>query len=272
MIDVISKRCEHEGCTSQPVFNTEGATRGRFCKPHALPGMVDVKNKRCEHEGCTSQPVFNTEGATRGRFCKTHALLGMVNVVSKRCATPNCGIYVKNKYDGYCLRCFIYLFPDEPVSRGYKTKERTVFEFLFSHFPDKTLIADKRVIDSCSQRRPDIYIDMATHVVMVECDENQHANYDCSCEHRRIAELWQDVGQRSLVFVRFNPDEYTKADESKVASCWGTDGKGMPRVKKCKTAEWEQRLQCLLESVSYWIANIPGRSIEVVELYYDGFC
>ena len=43
---------------------------------------------------------------------------------------------------------------------------------------------------------------------MVEVDENQHNNYDCSCENKRLMELAQDLGHRSMVVIRFNPDAY----------------------------------------------------------------
>ena len=43
---------------------------------------------------------------------------------------------------------------------------------------------------------------------IVEIDENQHIEYDCSCENKRIMELSQDVGHRPIIFIRFNPDDY----------------------------------------------------------------
>ena len=85
-----SKRCEHEGCTSQPAFNLPTERRGRFCKDHKLEGMVDVHSKRCEHEGCTSQPAFNLPTERRGRFCGSHRQVGMVNVRKKTCAMCKC--------------------------------------------------------------------------------------------------------------------------------------------------------------------------------------
>jgi hypothetical protein len=35
-------------------------------------GMVDVKNKTCENPGCTTRPVYNVRGQTKGRFCFEH--------------------------------------------------------------------------------------------------------------------------------------------------------------------------------------------------------
>jgi hypothetical protein len=88
MVDVRSKRCEHEGCTSlNPRFNVPTERRGRFCSQHKLEGMVDVRSKRCEHEGCTSlNPRFNVPTERRGRFCGSHRLPGMINIHTKKCA------------------------------------------------------------------------------------------------------------------------------------------------------------------------------------------
>jgi uncharacterized linocin/CFP29 family protein len=89
MVDVKSKRCEHEGCKLRPYFDIEGG-KGRFCKAHCLDGMVDVKNKRCEHGGCKSlNPAFDVEGG-KGRFCKAHCLDGMIDVKHKRCEYEGC--------------------------------------------------------------------------------------------------------------------------------------------------------------------------------------
>ena len=85
-----SCKCKYDGCTSYPVFNVSGETKGRFCSQHKEVGMVDVKNKRCEYDGCTSRPVFNVSGETKGRFCSGHKEVGMVDVKNKRCEHDGC--------------------------------------------------------------------------------------------------------------------------------------------------------------------------------------
>lgn len=50
----------------------------------------------------------------------------MINVKNKRCQTPLCYTLITNKYDGYCLYCFIHLFPNKPITRNYKTKEKYI--------------------------------------------------------------------------------------------------------------------------------------------------
>jgi hypothetical protein len=87
-------------------------------------------------------------------------------------------------------------------------------------------------------------------------------------------ELSQDVGHRPLVFIRFNPDEYVNADGDDVSSCWGINRKGFSVIKKKKQHEWNERLSVLEEITEYWLAHCPGKTVEVIQLYYDeqDFC
>ncbi|ORZ29951.1 hypothetical protein BCR44DRAFT_23414 [Catenaria anguillulae PL171] len=90
MVNVKSKRCQFDECTKIPAFNTEGSNQRRFCAQHKTPEMVDVKNKRCQFDGCTKQPIFNTEGSSKARFCAQHKTPEMVDVKSKQCQFDGC--------------------------------------------------------------------------------------------------------------------------------------------------------------------------------------
>jgi hypothetical protein len=232
--------------------------------------MVDVKNKTCIYEGCKKQPTYNTDGGTKALYCSTHKQEGMVNIKCVTCKSEWCRTIVQEKYDGYCLYCYMHLFPDKPVSRNYKTKEFAVVEFVKSTFPDHTWIADKTIHGGCSKRRPDLVLDVGYQVVIVEIDENQHMDYDCSCENKRIMELSKDIGHRPIVFIRFNPDDYAEKDRQ-VSSCWGANKKGVCIVKKSKKEEWKNRLTALETQITYWIqpANATHKTIETIELFYD---
>ena len=69
--------------------------------------------------------------------------------------------------------------------------------------------------------------------IIVEIDENQHIDYDCSCENKRMMELSQDVGHRPIIFIRFNPDDYMKGNK-KISSCWVNNKQGKCNIKKGK--------------------------------------
>ena len=300
MVDVISKTCLE--CKKQPVFNNEGETKALYCSTHKKEGMVNVINKTCLE--CRKIPVFNNEGETKALYCSTHKKEGMVNVINKTCLECNvrpafnkegetnalycsahkkkgmvdvkhpscksswCTTLVKEKYDGYCLFCYMNLFPDKPVSRNYKTKEYSVVEYVKTKFPNHNWIADKIVSGGCSKRRPDLLLDLLYQIVIIEVDENQHTDYDCSCQNKRIMELSQDLGHRPIVFIRFNPDDYKK-DGTNVSSCWGQDKKGICVVKKSKKNEWTQRLNALEEQINYWLENTTNKTIETIQLFYD---
>jgi hypothetical protein len=196
----------------------------------------------------------------------------MIDVIHTRCKTLLCDTIVSKKYKGYCLRCFIYLFPDQPTTRNYKTKERVVVEYILEYFKDSkyTWVADKTVKESCSKRRPDLILDLGYQVIIIEIDENQHVDYDCSCQNKRTMEISQDVGHRPIIFIRFNPDGYFSGD-TKITSCWGPDGKGICVVKKSKKDEWAIRLKMLSNQIKYWVnpINKTNKTVEVIQLYYD---
>jgi hypothetical protein len=270
MINVKDKTCNHENCKKIPTFNFEGETTALFCSTHKLDGMVNIRSKTCNHENCKKQPSYNYEEETTALYCSTHKLDGMVDIVNKTCKTPLCPTIVQKKYDGYCMFCYMNLFPDKPVSRNYKTKEQSVVEHIKNKFNEYEWIADKRIQDGCSKRRPDLLLDLGYQVIIIEVDENQHIDYDCSCENKRIMELSQDVGHRPIIFIRFNPDDYTNKEQN-ITSCWDINGNGVCVIKKSKKNEWNERLSALENQINYWInpENKTNKTIDIIQLFYD---
>ena len=268
MIDVHNKICLK--CTKLACFNKKGEKRALFCNEHKETEMINIYSQTCLK--CDVRPVFNTIGQKNPLYCATHKLSGMVDVKSKTCKSELCFTQVRDKYDGYCMRCYMNLFPDKPVFRNYKTKEYAVVEHVKTKFKDFTWVADRKVSDGCSRRRPDLLLDLGDQVIVIEVDENQHTDYDCSCENKRTMELSQDLGHRPIVFIRFNPDNYKK-DGTSVTSCWGLDKTGICVVKKSKKTEWVERLKCLEEQVTYWInpENRTDKTVEIVQLFYDNW-
>ena len=305
MVDVINKTCLE--CDKQPAFNSKGEKKGLFCVEHKRVGMVDVKSLTCIE--CDKHPAFNIKGEKKGLYCGKHKKEGMVDVKSPTCVECDtipcfnitgakkalycvqhkkedmvdvkhntltcksdwCSTRVRiEKNDGYCLHCYMHLFPDKPTTRNYKTKEYAVTEFVKTKFPHLQWIADKTVQGGCSRRRPDLLLDLGYQILIVEIDENQHVDYDCSCENKRLMELSRDMGHRPIVFVRFNPDEYEK-NGTTIKSCWGLSGSGITIIKQNKKKEWLERLHALEESIIYWTdpINVTNKTIELVPLFYD---
>ena len=282
------KICEFKDCETRPNFNYRGETKARFCSEHKLDGMFDIKHKRCEREDCEKHPFCNYRGETKARFCSEHKLDGMIDIKHKTCLSDWCDTHKNSNpyYEGYCMHCFKHLFPEKPIPQNYKNKERLVTEYILETFPDFSWNVDKRIPNGCSKRRPDLYLDLGYQVIIIEIDENQHKEYDCTCENRRLMELSLDVTHRPIVFLRFNPDAYYKKkhlnekekkkeeeEEEKelVSSCWNMDSTGVSKLKKSKRSEWADRLEILGQQIAYWTQpdQKVDRVVEVVQMFFD---
>jgi hypothetical protein len=268
MINVISKLCINDVCNKIAIFNYENQKNAIYCGEHKLENMVDVKNPKCVHNNCVIQPNYNYFGKKIGLYCKEHKLDNMINIFSKKCKSDWCLTLASIKYDGYCLFCFIHLFPDKKISRNYKTKEKEVANFIKKSFPDLMFISDKSIENGCSKRRPDLLLDLGYQIIIIEIDENQHTDYDCSCENKRMMILSQDVGHRPIIFIRFNPDNYYNNNEY-IQSCWKLNNNGLCVVDDSKKTEWNQRLNRLYDEVNYWLINKTEKMVEIIQLFYD---
>jgi ribosomal protein S27E len=254
----------------QPVFAQPGDKIAKHCGDCKLLGMEDIKSPKCIV--CKKkQPVFAHPGDKQARHCGDCKLQGMEDIKNPKCKSEWCSTFISNKqYEGYCAYCFRHMFPDKQMARNYKTKESAVVQYILQHFSHIDIVTDKIIQGGCSKRRPDIFIDLGYQILIIEIDENQHTDYDCSCENKRMMELSQDVGHRPIIFIRFNPDDY-KTQSGNVTSCWGVNKQGLCNIKKCKQKEWSHRLESLKENINYWMQpdNVTHKVLEVVHLYYD---
>jgi len=110
---------------------------------------------------------------------------------------------------------------------------------------------------------------MGSHIIIVEIDENKHTGYDSTCEQQRLNDISIDVGYRSIVFIRFNPDSYIDQDGNKIKSCWRMNNNlGVVSIPSIKLPEWNKRIECLNDTINFWISNQPTNMVEIVELFY----
>jgi hypothetical protein len=266
MLDVTHPACFCQ--KSQPTYNYAGLQR-KYCVECRLEGMINVIQPFCHCK--KAQPTFNFEGLP-AEYCSLCKSFEMVDVKHISCKTYLCNIRVQEKYDGYCFRCFIHLFPNKPVSKNYKTKEFAVVEYIMKIFPEFTWTADKVVKDGCSKKRPDLLLDLGYQIIIIEVDENKHSKYDSTCENARLMTISQDLGHRPIIFIRFNPDSYINILKERIKSCWDITAKsGLMKIVNQK--EWTNRLEKLKQCIDYWTnpKNNLEKTIEIVQLYYDDF-
>jgi hypothetical protein len=252
-------------------FNYPGEKSQLYCSTCKLDGMVNLfENRICKNKDCNKSSSFGYRKDNIRLYCYDHKKDDMIDLANqnKICNSEWCNTRVLNKYKGYCLFCFINLFPDEKVCRNYKTKEKSVADFILENFPNFTWICDKQIQDGCSRKRPDLLLDLGYQVIIIEIDEEQHINYNC--ENKRIMEISKDLDHRPTIFLRFNPDEYL-CENKKITSPWGLNNNGILIIKKSKQKEWNSRLEKLKETVEFWIKekNKTSKMIEIQELFFD---
>ena len=87
---------------------------------------------------------------------------------------------------------------------------------------------------------------------------------------KRITDLFVDLQARSIVIIRFNPDDYVNSQGIKITSCWiPAKNTGILIVKPTKRLEWNQRICCLFDKIEYWMSNQPSIPVEIIKLFYD---
>jgi hypothetical protein len=263
MIDVKNPKCV---CgKSRPLFGLKGkkATHCSECKEE---NMIDVVNPKCF---CgKKEPSFGLEGG-KPSHCNDCKEPNMINVVSKRCKTEFCDTQVTNKaYEGYCAYCFGNLNPNSHIVRNFKTKERLVVDYIKDQYKDYDWIFDKTISDGCSNRRPDIYLDLGYQILIIEVDENQHRHVENICENKRMMILSQDVDHRPIVFIRFNPDKYINEENKNIPSCFSVT-KETGALKVDNKNNWMNRLEILKDNIDYWIEKETNQTIKLVQLFYD---
>ncbi len=178
--------------------------------------------------------------------------------LDKWCKHCKCKDAKNLNYNGYCFLCYCKLHPEENIRRRYMFKENYIHDYLTDSLIDIKFVHNQKINNGCSSKRPDWYIDLFTHVIVIECDENSHSSYDQICENRRMMEISNDFGHRPCIFIRFNPDSY------KGKKCFEFD-----RNKILPTKTWEKRRVVLLNTIKKHINIISEKTVEVIPLFIN---
>ena len=260
MIDIKNKKCL---CSKRPYFGFEGDKNATCCTGCKQDGMVDIKNKKCV---CGKNPAFGFEGDKTATCCYSCKQEGMINIKSKRCKTNYCDILANRRYRGYCSRCFFFTFPNEKLTRNYKTKENTIVNHVLEKFPQYDWTNDRKISDGCSLKRPDLYCDFGDHIIVIEVDENSHRGYNC--EERRMFTIVQDFGMRPTIFLRINPDKYTDEKTGKVIKSPFVMKKETGKLEVDNKKELNRRLKHLCEKIEYYSDEKDYKIFNLDEIFF----
>ncbi len=298
MVDIKNKTCIHPGCKIQPVYNIKGETKPLYCSIHKEPDMINIKNKTCIHPGCKTRASFGYCGVYPSH-CGQHKLDYMISKPKRTCEgndeedCKDMAIYGKNEplhcedhkiqdeicwlvkkcdncgrekellnRDGLCGMCCDKPFYEES-KRLNKMKETIMVRYLRENIKEnKEMLADRIIDSTCNLYRPDILYDCGTHIVVVECDENQHKNYpweSCSLnkslehmEEKRMYEIMVAYGLPAI-FIRWNPDNFN------------INGSINKKYNNSK------RLEILVKWIRYCMKIEVDSGVKYKKLFYDEY-
>lgn len=222
----------------------------------------EYSNNKNIHIGCTKCALdFNRSLNDVKRRLKKHY----------HCVSCDDGVYGKyTNMEPYCFRCYCLTHPNEEISRRYKMKENyfvdELKQWILREKIDIQPVYDKAIDNACSKRRPDVFIDLLTHVVCLELDENQHSG--STCENKRMCEILKDVGYRPLVILRLNPDKYINHQNMCIPGCFSYKDDDVTIDQE----EWKYRLQYLFTTLLHYLSveNVD-KNIVIEHFFYDEF-
>jgi hypothetical protein len=164
-----------------------------------------------------------------------------------------------------CVNCHLTMILDKNDKCEYC--DRTRFETnrlakqnaLMDHLNRKGLKGNSTDVmierGECGRERPDRVFDFDDKIVILECDEHQHQERQCSCEQARMVNISQSYGGMPVYFIRWNPDNYTSFD-----------GKLPEPVSKR-----HKLVADYLRDIRDNVVELPKGLLSVIYLYYDGW-
>ena len=244
MIDIKSKRCEFEGCTTRPYYGKPG-TPPSHCATHRQKGMIKRPKAKCKK--CKEPAIYGKNFTNL--HCEIHKEDNDINLVERECKSCNL-ISILNK-DDYCEYCNPATFKTARLA-----KQNALMDYLDSQklFGNST---DKAVNPSCGKERPDRVFETDDFILILECDENQHRDRACSCEQTRMVNIGQAYGGIPVYFIRWNPDNY----------CPESDRKQCEEIKKRHKLVGDLIKHILTKRI-----ELPkDRFVSALYMYYDGW-
>ena len=255
--------CEHNRVRSQckDCKGTSVCEHNRIrssCKDCGGSQICEHKRVRCRCKDCLGNS-----------FCEHKILRNTCHICSPTSSRicQLCHMFQVSQYKPYCFGCYFHLHPDEQKATHRLEKEQKIVKEIQDILLPFSPVFNKLIPNKDGfNYRPDIFIELDTHVLVIEIDEEQHKQYSPICEFVRTNNIVFSQ-TKPTVFIRFNPDRYKKKiNKAKIS------------IKGCFTPTclirkeiYNERIKSLKESISYHLTHIPQQPMTCVLLFYDEY-
>lgn len=273
------KGCQYPGCICRSHNYDIPGGKGQFCTKHKQPDMIDVVNPKCDE--CSTLASYGIPGGKK-TACGKHRKPGMISRPRARCVVcrkpafygksflpKHCEAHKADDDDNLmereCVSCHLTMVLDKNGKcefcdpERFKTASLAKQNTLMDYLNRKGLKGNSTdvMIDrgECGRERPDRVFDFDDKIVILECDEHQHRDRQCTCEQTRMVNISQSCGGVPVYFIRWNPDNYTTID-----------GKLPDPVSKR-----HKLVADFIRDIRDNIIELPKGLLSVIYLYYDGW-
>ena len=204
-------RCVEPDCKASAQGKTD------HCKRHGGGARCLEPDCKASARGKTDKCVAHGGGARCVEpDCKASAVGKTDKCVAHgggaRC--PHCIDWIDSRsgsiaYDGYCARCFKYIFPNDERSKKIYTHTKEIMvrniinEQVDGFIHDHPLYTGN--CDCTHRRRIDHRKLIGNTILAIETDEFGHRGYDKTDEEIRYDDLYM-IHSGKWIFIRFNPD------------------------------------------------------------------
>lgn len=194
MVDKNKSICIIDNCTNYASFKDIKTNKNLYCTEHSKnkENILNSKNKICKYENCKLLANFGTIDDPR-QYCSNHKLENMYDYIGKRCLI--CNNFLVKHNNIICSFCN----PDSNI----KKYEKLIYDILLKNNID--FIYNKTI--SFEYLRPDFLIKKDNFNIIIECDENQHSNYNKNNEIIRMNKIKEYLNS-NCIFIRFNPSDF----------------------------------------------------------------
>ncbi len=162
--------------------------------------------------------------------------------------------------------------PTNPLNRGFK--EQTIVTDLDQYLKTEhqiDIIHNQKIQGGSSIRRPDILINLPTYSIIIEIDERQHQTYQYKNDAKqRLIDIQNDLNNKPLVIIRFNPDSYKDSNNINKRSLFNKTRR--TRIYKIGyPLQYKARMDLLKDTIIFYIKNTPTNIFTEHKLYFDKF-
>jgi hypothetical protein len=228
-----NKKFECDKCHSKYDYENTLKRHYKTCQGVAkISNNYKVNYNLCEHN--TSKRSCKKCGTG---LCQSEACSVYENIDKPFAAYTHEGLKL-------CINCYNHIALGGKQKKMVR-KEQFVLAELQRQLPELEsffVLWDCPIEGGCSNKRPDMLYDFGIGSLVIEIDEDAHKAEDPSCREKRMCQIYEDLAERPIIFIRFNPDKYE--NRSKMFRMTPKSGQ-----LKCNETEFEYRMEKLVEEV-----------------------